>query len=280
MSLLISCSNCWHNALQFDQLGLRQGYCIRHNKILNRSGETTCGQLMRKDLPLDLAREENTSHRRSFPNPEPIVLIRSGEAANGELSDRPSDIEVLRQDEIAEEVRDYGHLGTTIESLASLGKRPDTHTRPRAELAFLCLARGYITNCVERGDGKWTAGLNLFRWTRNRLAKEPIIQPSDLRFENQLPLNRKVELAQWSLITMRLMFIVDLALLAQATEPDHPFGQLADTLDLAAADIDGIHPARLLGWIDTRLRRRLNQALPSQEVERLISDLNTARPLV
>ncbi len=235
---------------------------------------------MRKDLPLDLAREENLAHRRHFPKTAPIVLIRSGEPANGELSDNPQDIDDLRRDEIAEEVRDYGHLGTTIESLASLGKHPKTNERPRAELAFLSLSRGYVTNCVERGEGTWTAGLNLFRWTRTRLAKEPWIHPADLRFENTLPLRRKVELAQWSLITLRLAFIVDLALLAQATDPGHPFGELADALDQAAAAVDGIHPGRLLGWMDTRLRKRLNQALPFQEVDRLIASLNAPKAMV
>ena len=274
MSLLISCSNCWHNALQYDELGLRQGYCVRHDKILNRSGETTCGQMMRKDMPLDLAREENAAHRRTFAEDGPIVLVRTGRPAGSEVSDDPRDIEQLRRDEVADEVLDYRKLGTTTETLALLGKQRKIYERPRAELAFLCLGRGFISNCVERGDGSWTSGVHLFRWTRRSLATLPEIDPSDLRFENGLPLSRKVEMAKWSLVTLRLLFIVDLALLAQQTEPGHRFGELADVLDQATADLEGIQPEKLLGWMDNKLRKRINAVLPAQEMDRLIANIN------
>lgn len=271
--LLLSCANCWHNALQNDEIGLRQGYCVRHDKVLNLSSTTTCGQLMRKDLPVHRAREENVVHRRTFAD-GPIVLVRSGKPANGELSDSERDFGTLRTDDVADQVLDFGHLGTKIEALATLGRAP--RIPGRSELAFLSLSRGYVTNCIDRGEGSWTSGLNLLRWTLRRLAVEPTVALSDLRFESQIPAPRQIELAQWSLILLRLTFVADLAIHAGRTEPGHPLAELADLLDDAALEVEEIQPKKLLGWIAKRLSKRLDKALPPHEIDSRIRELNAA----
>ena len=204
MSMIpLSCANCWYNALQHDSLGLPVGYCVFHQEVLNSSEETTCGHHRRKDLALDSVEREHDLHRRAFG--DEIVMLRTRLSPNGEVSSEGRDLELLKRDEVAEAVTDYGELGAKIEALAQLRRIPGV----RAELAMLSLARAYVRDCVS-DRRSWTRGIHLLWWTKSRLADEPEIRVTDLWQADVQPLSRKVALAQWSLVMLRLTFVSEM----------------------------------------------------------------------
>jgi hypothetical protein len=262
----LSCANCWHNPLQHDSVGLAVGFCVIHKKVLNSPESTTCGRQRRKDLPLDSARREQAFHREGFDE-DTIVLLRDRKPANGSVSDREPDIEELRHDAVGEAVTEYGQLGAKIESIARLSKMSGV----RAELAMLSLGRAYLHNCVAR-KGSWTSGIHMFWWNKERLAEEPEIGVEDLWQSNTLPLHRKVELARWAVIMLRLTFVADVA--THAAEEGHPLQNLRAVLDEAAEAVGTFNTRRLLSWVKSHALRQITRALPTSEYYRLAHKLH------
>jgi len=261
----LSCSNCWHNALQYGTIGLSVGYCTQHRKILNRAEETTCALHMRKDLPLASVRRESELHRKQFTND--VVLLRTKLPGNGAASEKERDIDLLREDEVGEAVTDYGQLGAQIESIAQLRKISGV----RAELAMLSLSRAYVYQCVER-KGSWTSGIHILWWTRQRIGDEPDVRVEDLRHSNSLPLTRKVELARWSIIMLRLTFIADVA--SHAAESEHPIARLSNIVDGAADAVNTFNTRRLLGWTKRVALKEINKVLPRSQYMELARELH------
>jgi hypothetical protein len=265
--ILLSCTNCCFNALQYDAIGTSVGYCTEHRVILNCASELTCGRHLRKDLSLDSARREHEVHRSQFP-PGRVVLLRNKAQANGVYtSSGDGDLESLRRDPVANAVAEYGLLDTKIESLSQLRALPGT----RAEISMLCLGRTYVRRCVERG-GAWTSGLHLVMWTRRRLSEDPRIDVDDLRDEAALPLARRIDLAKWAVVMLRLIFVSDVA--TYAREAGDRFGRLADLAESAAAETRVPSTRKLTAWTRRVGEKRFDAVLPWNTYVRLSRELH------
>lgn len=265
----IACANCWFNPLQMGAVGLSVGFCTRHGEVLLASSQTTCGLLRRKDLPLASALRESMVHGRTFSE-DGVRLLRGGGPAEERASGAEANIRALRRDLVGDAVADYGLLHSTVESLAQLRRIRGA----RAEIAMLSLGRGYVGNCIQRG-GSWTSGLHLYWWTRLRLSELPTIELADLREESLLPIERRTELAQWSILMLRLAFIADLA--GYARRVGHPLGAADGFLDEAALATGKPAPAPLRRWLEREARPRLDALLPEDEYQVLARDLHRER---
>jgi len=261
-----SCQNCWYNGLQYDLLGLSVGYCVHHKKILNISTATTCHHHKRKDLSLQRVQQVSEVHKQHFDK-EGILRLRDGMPVNGEVSVRHEDVSLLRHDEVAELVFDYGTLGSKIESLAQLKRMPGV----RAELAMLSLARSYVYTCVAR-QGTWTSGLHLYWWTKSRLHHEPEISIGDILHTHGLQLERQVTLASWSVIMLRLCFIDDMV--AYAQKDDEQLGTVTGLLDRAAEAVTTFNIKRLLQWIKRKAVPELDRQLDWERYTQLSNQLH------
>lgn len=263
----ISCVNCCFNALQYDTIGTGFGYCTEHRKILHSPSELTCGRLLRKDLLLPSARRERTRHAQRYTRAT-VCSLRSAKPVNGEaIGDEPSDLRAMRQDPVTDAVREYGTLQTKIVSLAQLKQMEGA----RAELALLSLGRAYVDRCVER-NGRWTSGLHILWWTRSRLAEEPVIELRDLQGEAPTPLARRVELAKWAIVMLRLTFVSDVA--HHAESDNHPVRKLASLPDDAALASESLSASKLLRWVAREGTRRFDSALPESVYNKLAEELH------
>lgn len=274
--IALSCANCWHNALQHDTVGLAHGYCVLHGVVLTDSAGTTCGQLMRKDLSLPSADAVRLRHRRRFAETGATSLY-GGNGFDVLRVDGDEGAKVLETDEVGGEVANYRQLRSTIESLSRLSCLPG----PRAEVAMLSLGRGYVANCVAQ-HGSWTSGLHLYRWTRQRIVDVPQVRISDLWIASAVSPVRQIEMAQWSIVMLRLALIADLGVHAGSNGRDGPYADevaVLQTLLDEAAEATGIVSLRkLLRWLGRHGVKRLDAALPEDRLSELARDLHR-RPI-
>jgi hypothetical protein len=184
----------------------------------------------------------------------------------GYTSVASGDLARLADDTVSDVVFGYGKLDSKIATMAQLrvldGARP--------ELALLSLGRAYASWCVGNG-GKWTSGLHMLWWTRKRLTATPDVKATELRLASPLPPIRQLELAQWSLVMMRLVFISDVA--SYARESSDRVGKLAGLAEKAAEETGQLRPARLLRWIERNAAPAFDAVLPHRRYEKLAEEV-------
>lgn len=269
--LPLSCANCCFNGLQHDTLGTSFGYCVEHRKVLRFAEELTCGRQFRKDLALVSAEREHERHKSRY-SPERVAFLNERAVSPEAAGFVEQDASPLRMDPVGDAVADYGMLGAKIESLARLRQLQGV----RAEIAMLSMGRSYVRRCVER-KGSWTSGIHLLWWTRRRLDQEPEVKPNDIRMELAIPLARQVELAQWAVLMLRLIFISDIGHHAKAASPRAAVGGLAHLADQAAAETAEVSPQALMTWLKRKGLRRFDEALPERSYERMARELHRER---
>jgi hypothetical protein len=265
---LSSCANCWFNGLQSGSVGLSVGYCTQHRVVLRQPDETTCALQLRQDLLIDGALQQSRLHRAAYQREDGVQRLADlAPAANGDYVD--PDTSFIRHDRVAAVVADYGEYGTKIESLAQLCALRSF----RAELAMLCLGRGYVHRCVSR-DGSWTSGIHLLWWTRQRLSEDlrPELQPADLRYQMAVSLDRQIDLARWWLLMLRLVFISDLGTYADGN--GGPEGELAGLAEQAAADTGIPALAKLASWTQRVGIPAIDRCFPEQRYRQLALELH------
>jgi hypothetical protein len=217
---------------------------------------------LRKDLLLPRARKERELHQLHF-SPSAVQLLHTREPANGKsTSSSADDLQVLAGDVVSAAVSSYGRLGTKIESLSQLSALPGV----RAEVARLSLGRTYVARCIER-NGAWTSGLHLLWWTRQSLEREPEITIDDLRGELALPLARQLELAKWSVLMLRLIFVSDMGHHAQGS--DRRVASLRSLAEDAASETAKLSYGVLLRWMAKQGVARFDRALARSRYESL-----------
>jgi hypothetical protein len=259
---LLSCSNCWFNGLQYGPLGLSAGYCAEHRVVLRQADWTTCPRHMRKDLAFDSAVKANRAHRLAYRADRVQFVLPGGGSPTEFTSPEPS---ALRADPVGDAVADFGELDSKIESLAQLNRIPGA----RAEIAILSLGRGYVRRCVER-KGHWTSGLHLLVWTRKRMTSVPAVSIADFRLQTAAPMDRQAELAQWSIMMLRLCFISDVARHARSDD----VSRLAHLQEEAAEATVVPSVKRLMKWARSRGVAAFDRALPQKRYVALARDLH------
>lgn len=276
----LSCANCWHNPLQYDLIGDEIGYCVWHRVVLRRPEATTCGRLLRKDFTLPEAEAVQQRHADQFDRGDVSTL--HPEARRHLPVWVSTDTSALQADAVRAAVVDYGALGTKIESLTQLNTRaePPRPDSVRAEIAMLSLARGYVRNCV-REKGHWTSGVHLAWWLGKRLLLPPKIDLRDLRRSTELAVSRErlerlLDLAGWSVLMLRLLFLDDLAR-HEAADVTISTRFLAPLLDLP--EHYALKPGRpslkgLLGWMKQSAAPAFQKALPRSRYDALARELH------
>jgi len=256
---LASCENCWFNGLQHGSIGLSLGYCTEHKVVLRRPSETTCARHMRKDLLLDTAVQFSERHKKYYQIDDQVQKLVNYEPAS-ETEYVSADTSFIRSDSIGEALADYGEYGTKIESLSNLR----TLRNSRAELAMLSLARGYTHRCMKISNN-WKSGIHILWWTRRRLAEgqAPEIYPADIRYSTTRSLERQVELAAWSLLMFRLVFISDIG--RYAAIGNSPLAELESIAEIAAEETESPNLGKLLKWIRKRGMPILDNIIPEKE---------------
>lgn len=68
-----TCDNCIYNPSQFQELGTRTGFCLKHETILRNASHTTCKFNRRKDLPYFLVEEGQAEHAEEFAKTKGVV---------------------------------------------------------------------------------------------------------------------------------------------------------------------------------------------------------------
>jgi hypothetical protein len=263
---LLSCWNCCHNPLQLGAVGLPFGYCTRHDQVLRSPTATTCGQLLRKDLLSPRVIEQREIHAHDYPSGRVALLAAPRDAARAsETTERPNG--QLAADPVAEEAVDYRLQQRKIATMAGLRRLPGG----RAEAAMLCLARGYVHNCLAN-RGRWTSGLHLLHWTLLRLTEEPAFALTDLWGPVALPVERLVELERWRLVMMRLAQIADVANAARQQQEER-VGELADLPEKAAQSTQPGSLSSLLGWL-RKHQSVWEEALPTERYRQLAASLH------
>lgn len=266
--LPLSCANCCFNGLQHDTLGTSFGYCVEHRKVLRFAEELTCGRHFRKDLPLASAEREHRQHSQRYTDAR-VVFLRERSMSPEASGFVAQDASPLRKDAVGDAIADYGMLGAKIESLARLRQLQGA----RAEIAMLSMGRSYVRRCVGR-NGSWTSGIHLLWWTRLRLDHEPEVKASDIRLELAIPLARQVELAQWAVLMLRLIFISDIGQYAKSSGSRVAVGGLSSLAEEAAAETSAVAPQALITWLKRKGLRRFDQALPERSYMRMARELH------
>ena len=261
---LASCENCWFNGLQNGSIGLAFGYCVEHRVVLRDSRATTCGRHFRKDLPLPTSVNFQVSHLREYQNTDAAVEMATGEIAGAAFVSEDS--RILRTDVVGEAVIDYGVDDTKISTLSGLKRSPSV----RLEFALLNLGRSYTRRCLQRG-GAWTSGLNILWWLKRRLAEIPQITASDIRYPTTSSLNRQEDIAQWTLIMARLLFISDVGYNADRSDP--AVNTLKDIAEEAAIETGKISTKKLVRWINQVGLRKVDTVLPTERYRQLMAPL-------
>ncbi len=245
-------------------VGLGVGYCTRHRLLLLAPGHSTCGQLLRRDLLMHRATAEQVAHRAAFGEGFVQALASPYDKDSGlPLCDTVDP--VSRRDPVVDEVADYGCVNPKISTVAVLRRLPGA----RAEVAMHSLGRGYLLNCYAR-DHRWTAGLHLFAWTRQRISEEPDIKAVDLRDGLGLPRSRVNNLAIWQVVTLRLNTVDQIARQADANGDD--VGRLTDFATQAITETRPGDGRGLLRWID-RKKRSLESVLSESRYRTLHESL-------
>jgi hypothetical protein len=221
---------------------------------------------MRKDLLLKSSEAFNFQHKRIYLVEDGVQRLADRErVSNGEYLSK--EVDVLRSDAVGDSVVDYGEYDTKIESLAQLRNQATL----RSEFAMLSLARAYTRRCVQR-QGSWTSGVHILWWTRRQLASDtPLVKIGDLRYSAAASLERQQELAQWSLLMFRIVFISDIG--AHAASKNDEFGGLESMAEVAAEDTETPNLRKLQKWIRTKGLQWFDEVMPEPKYRAIVGTL-------
>jgi hypothetical protein len=267
----LSCVNCCHNPLRAGVVGLDFGFCTRHGVVLRAQSESTCGQLLRKDLLVESARKLRATHAKRFPKARVVDLYAPRSASrSAKLVEEPD--AALRIDAVVDEAVGYARYEREhkIASLAAMRRIPGI----RGEVALAALGRSYVHNCWER-DRRWTAGVHVLWWTLERLDTDPSEPlPVELHGLEGLSVPRAVAIAKWTAVALRLYLVSDVGAFAAASDDD--VGRLSDLADRALGAVEPGDGPGLVRWLASD-RTRHRRALPAARYETIVADLHRSR---
>ncbi|MCC6998978.1 MAG: hypothetical protein IT370_30475 [Deltaproteobacteria bacterium] len=233
--------------------------------MLTSPSETTCGQLLRKDLLVSPARLAQGHHRTRFASGRVCVLTQPrNQALANALIQRPNG---HPSDQVVEEVVAFGlyRHNSKIHSIAAVHRIPGA----KADVAMSSLGRSYVHRCHER-DRRWTAGLHILWWMLQRVSERPLLEPADLRGALGLALDRAQNIAIWTVLALRLYLITDIGSFAgQAHDDVGAFASLADQALGAVEPGDG---SGLAAWLSSQ-KTAMTRTFPRKRYEELAAKL-------
>lgn len=277
--MLLSCVNCSFNPLLADSLGTGDGYCTAHRLVLHQPRTLTCGRLLRKDLALPDAERERTLHEANHPV-DRVTTWRDASRDATQLRLVDADTSQLQRQDVGRAVTEYASAGHgDAPKMMFLGQLEvlSRHGNARAELAQHSMGRTYVRNCVNRGGrDRWTSANYLVEWAKELLPTEPRVDPGDLS-DAPLPQTRKVELAQWEVVMLRVQFLADVAFLAP---DDDPVAELRTLPEKAARAAKHVALAPLMSWLATKGWAMVDAAFPTERFRELQQEKRLERSAV
>jgi hypothetical protein len=274
MKELISCTNCWHNPMQYGTLGTCTGYCVFHRVVLKTPSETSCAAQMRKDLLLLSAQQEHEHHKNKI-NHNNIINLHTNTVALQPISITDTDA-LLQSDPVGSTVYDYGD-DIKVASIANLNGQGSV----RAEIAMVSLGRAYVHQCMQ--NGAWTSGIHLLQWVIHRIKKEKQLK-QDIqlsltdRYKN-LPISsaRQEDIERWSLLVFRLTFVSDIGFHAVTSGQDPSLEPLAQLPNTAMEDTDGnVKYAPLKNWLHQKGLHIIQQHFSEERYRELRRQLHAS----
>lgn len=143
-----TCDNCIFNPSQYQDIGSKTGYCLRHNSLLKNSSHTTCHFFRRKDLPLFLAEEGHKEHAKNFSDTNEIVYYYTKHSEQKRNYSEQHYWLTNTFDPYLHEVTLYHRSGKKWTFLqAFLSSR-----NPIKSIICSSLIRRYIQRCGQQGD--------------------------------------------------------------------------------------------------------------------------------
>lgn len=171
-----TCDNCIFNPSQFQELGTKVGFCLKHEVILKNASHTTCHFHRRKDLPYFLAEEGQREHEEQFAEKAPSGIVYYSDHSPEQLRLYSEKYCWLTRtfDPYLHDVAIYHRTvkkWTFIQALA--GARS-----PIKSIMHSCMVRRYIFQCgPEQDNYRLILGLSASLGERVELSQ------SDFRFE-------------------------------------------------------------------------------------------------
>ena len=169
-----TCDNCVFDPSQYQDLGTKVGYCLKHGSILKNASHTTCRFLRRKDLPVFVAEESEREHAGEFQNVKGIVFYYNKVPQQRQRYSEKHSWLTNTFDARLHEVAIYHKTKKKwIFLQALLGSR-----NPVTNITQSSLVRRYIANCgVDRDNYRLVLSLT------QDLAEPVEIRSSDFRIE-------------------------------------------------------------------------------------------------
>jgi hypothetical protein len=195
MDSLFSCRNCIHNCSQTLSLGFGDGFCVKHDSVIENPYDTTCKYLHRKDLPyfvVDEGVREHASEYVFFTNmatlsdKKPLSLVRYSER----------------------HVWDNRHFSPIIHSLSQYHRMNPSWVFVQnfagsadgiRAITHASLVRHYLDNC-----GNWKSSYRLILALLQEIHKTPYIADSELVLNEGYNRDEIKEDAFWEIIFSRL----------------------------------------------------------------------------
>lgn len=148
MRNLYTCDNCIFNPVQYQDIGARTGFCLKHDSLLFSPSLTTCRHFRRKDLPYFVCEEGHEEHRKEYQALDAIVYFETKHEVEKRFYSERYAWESGTFDSYLHEVAIYHRSGKkSIYLQAFLGSR-----NPVKNIIHSCLVRRYILQCGPNVD--------------------------------------------------------------------------------------------------------------------------------
>ena len=260
MQELFSCRNCIHDAGQSLNIGRGQGFCLKHDSLLDAPADMTCKYQHRKDLPhfvVDEARREHAAEFAGFPG---IVRLTA--------------MEPVRRTPYSERFGwDHGAFDPVTNALANYhkGGRSWVYIQTFAggvdgqrALVHSCLTRRYLDHCAT-----WSSSYRLILSVVDEMVLSPRFSSNALQVANGDDLDEVEADARWDVFFARLTGLQEYGWHAGVEElmwaSDSLNGSLSELdWDGVLEDLDRVRPH----WIETIIRHAQdNDAYFTQQPE-------------
>jgi len=192
---LFSCRNCVNDCGQSLLIGRGAGFCIRHNSVLIKPGQTTCKYLHRKDLPRFVVDEGISEHAAEFASyPGMVDLIARTRIQITYYSEKFA-WERREFDPINQSLAQYHKAKPAWVFMQAMSGGSDG----RRALAQASLVRRYMDNC-----GSWRSSYRFVLAMIQGISSKLFFEDRDLNSESTLNAGELTTEAVWDVFFTRL----------------------------------------------------------------------------
>jgi hypothetical protein len=196
MQELFSCRNCIHNPGQGLNIGKAQGYCVRHESLIDEPADTTCKYHHRKDMPHFVVDEARSEHAAEFAHFSGLARLSKPEPLR----------KVFYSEKYAWDYRQFDPIMNSLASYYKAGKAwvfIQTYAGGidgRHALVHSCLTRRYLDNC-----DTWKSSYRLVLALVDEMKQPPMFAQDALNISDAEGVDVVREDAAWEVFFSRLV---------------------------------------------------------------------------